>query len=105
MFSPRTFHGRKGTPLPTPLSQLAQLVHGQLLGDGATPIHAARALGEARTGDISFVESPKYLESLQKSSASAVVIPLAVENPGVSAIRVADPLAAFVAIVNHFRSG
>lgn len=94
----REFH------VPTTLSQLAQLVHGELVGDGNLSILAARSLGEARAGDISFLENSKYLAALEGNPVSALVIPLNLKLDKIPAIRVADPLAAFVTIVQHFRS-
>ena len=43
-----TLSGKKGTnAVPTPLSELALLVQGNLVGDGNTPIHGAGPLTEA----------------------------------------------------------
>jgi UDP-3-O-[3-hydroxymyristoyl] glucosamine N-acyltransferase len=81
------------------LRQLAELVHGELCGDGDLVIHAARPLGEAQPGDITFVEKPKHALQLQDCRASAAVVPAAVVTNGLPAIRVADPLSAFVAVV------
>jgi len=40
--------------------QLAALVHGRLVGDGTISIHAARPVGEAGPGDITFIENERY---------------------------------------------
>jgi UDP-3-O-[3-hydroxymyristoyl] glucosamine N-acyltransferase len=81
--------------------QLAQLVHGQVLGDGELLIQAARPLGEAGPGDITFIENEKNASHLHACQASAAVVPLSFPVDGRVLIQVADPLAAFVIIVRH----
>jgi UDP-3-O-[3-hydroxymyristoyl] glucosamine N-acyltransferase len=81
--------------------QLAELVHGQVLGDGAVVITAARSLGEAGPGQITFVEDDRHARKLPTCPASAAVVPLTVAANGKPLIRVTDPLGAFVAIVQH----
>ncbi len=83
------------------LQQLAAIVQGTIRGDAATLIHAARPLGEASAGDITFIETDKHLGELAKSQASAAVVPHSVQNVDRPVIQAADPLAAFVAIVRH----
>jgi UDP-3-O-[3-hydroxymyristoyl] glucosamine N-acyltransferase len=81
--------------------QLAELVQGQVHGDGDLVIHGARTLGEARAGDISFLEHEKHARQLADSQASAAVVPVSWPANGRTLIQVADPLAAFITIVRH----
>lgn len=83
------------------LRQLADLVKGEVLGDGDLTIHSARPLSEAGPGDISFIEDSKHAHHLHDCRASAIVVGKDVPLHGVPLIRVADPLNAFVAIVRH----
>ncbi len=85
------------------LRQLADLVQGQVQGDGDLPIASARTLGEARPGDITFIENDKHAAQLHTTRASAAVVPAALPNNGLPVIRVADPLTAFVTIVRHMQ--
>jgi UDP-3-O-[3-hydroxymyristoyl] glucosamine N-acyltransferase len=87
----------------TTLRQLAELVGGQVHGDGDLVIHGARALAEARPGDVTFVENDRHAHHLPRSRASAAVVSAALPVDGLAVIRVADPLAAFVTIVRHFQ--
>jgi UDP-3-O-[3-hydroxymyristoyl] glucosamine N-acyltransferase len=89
--------------VPTTVRQLAELVQGQLCGNGELVIGAARALNEAGPGDITFVEGERYAAQLHASRASAAVVGPAAATNGLTVIRVADPLAAFVAIVRHLQ--
>jgi UDP-3-O-[3-hydroxymyristoyl] glucosamine N-acyltransferase len=86
--------------VPTTLRELAELVQGQVHGDGDVPISAARPLADAGPGDITFVEDAQHAGRLQTCRAAAAVVPAAV-TPDLPAIRVADPLTAFVAIVRR----
>jgi UDP-3-O-[3-hydroxymyristoyl] glucosamine N-acyltransferase len=84
------------------LGQLAELVHGQACGDADLVLNAARPLGEAKPGDITFIENDKHAHHLGQCRASAAVVSTTLPVPdGLAVIRVADPLTAFIAIVRH----
>src|SRR5262249_5651695 len=85
------------------LQALAELVQGELIGDGQLVISAARTLQEAGTGDITFVEDDKHAHLLHQSRASAAVVLASVSANGLPLIKVADPLSAFVIIVRHLQ--
>ena len=85
----------------TTLRDLAELVGGQLCGDGSLVIHAARPLSEADPGSITFVDDEKHAQQLAACRASAVVAPTGLSTEGWNVVRVADPVAAFAAIVRH----
>jgi UDP-3-O-[3-hydroxymyristoyl] glucosamine N-acyltransferase len=81
--------------------QLAELVHGQVHGDGELLISAARTLEEAEPGHITFVENDRHARLLHDCRAAAAVVPAGLSANGLTLIQVADPLNAFVAIVRH----
>ena len=81
------------------VGRLAELVGGQVDGDHDLTIHSARSLRHSQPGDITFVEDEKHAPRLHGCRASAAVVPLGVSANGLTVIRVADPLTAFVAIV------
>ena len=83
------------------IKQLAELVRGQVQGDGELVITAARPLGEAGAGDITYIDGDKHLTQLHASPAAAAVAPATIPLNGKTLIRVGDPMAAFVAIVRH----
>jgi UDP-3-O-[3-hydroxymyristoyl] glucosamine N-acyltransferase len=87
----------------TTVRQLADLVQGQVLGDGAVVIRAARCLDEAGDGDITFLEHERHAGRLADSRASCVVANIDIPADGRAVIRVKDPLMAFVAIVRHMQ--
>jgi UDP-3-O-[3-hydroxymyristoyl] glucosamine N-acyltransferase len=89
------------------VGQLAELVHGRLVGDGSLPISSARPVGEAGPGDITFIESERFAKQLRSSPASAAIVGphFTVANKEVGAslavIEVDDPMAAFLAVRSH----
>lgn len=85
----------------TTLRQLAELVQGELCGDGDLVIHAARPLSDAEPGSITFIEDQKHAQHLITCRASAVVVPKGLRTEGWNVLRVADPVMAFVNIMRH----
>lgn len=91
------------------LEQLATLVRGRLVGDGDVPIRAARPVGEAGPGDITFVEDPKYAKALRVSAAAAAIVGPHFRNgvepadEPIPMIEVDDPLTAFLRVRAHLK--
>jgi UDP-3-O-[3-hydroxymyristoyl] glucosamine N-acyltransferase len=85
------------------LRQLAELVQGTVLGDPEITITSAKPLDDAQAGDITFIEHEKNAGHLHACRASAAVVPASVPANGMAVIQVADPLTAFVAIVQYLQ--
>ena len=68
------------------LRQLADLVKGKFQGDGDLVINAARPVGEAQLGDITFIENEKHAGHLQDCKASAAVVPASIPTNGLAVI-------------------
>jgi UDP-3-O-[3-hydroxymyristoyl] glucosamine N-acyltransferase len=98
-------HGRERTPgMDFTVQHLAELVQGKLHGDPKQIITGAHSLEEARAGEITFVENDRHAPRLKKSQASAAVVPEHLKTNGLTVIRVADPLSAFVKIARAFQN-
>jgi UDP-3-O-[3-hydroxymyristoyl] glucosamine N-acyltransferase len=80
--------------------ELAELVQGTVAGDGNLPIQAARVFAEAKAGDITFLDQD-HKKDLAACQATAIVVPMQFPVNGRTLIQVADPLAAFIAIVKQ----
>ena len=85
------------------LRQLAELVQGELVGNGDVKIHELNALETAGAGAISFLAQAKAKDeaSLAATAASAVIVPMAIETAAVPIIRVRDPYLAAALIHTH----
>lgn len=101
--------------MATTVRALAELVRGQVVGNGDVVIGAARPVNEAGPGDVTFIENAKHAHHLKGCKASAVVVPASTPPPangeghngtangtaGPALILVPDPLLAFIAVVRH----
>lgn len=83
--------------------QAAEWVGGEIVGDGDLSLTGTAALGDARPGDLTFVDGEKNLKKWAASAASAAVVPITFPPDPRPLIRVADPLAAFLRIILTLR--
>ena len=89
------------------LSELAVLVGGKLIGEGATIIGKVASIDEAGPGDITFLSNPRYRRFLAQCRASAVIVGPGIIDEGqretkLSFIEAADPYIAFAKIFQLF---
>ena len=83
---------------------LQEILH---LTNGTTSSHALElkisgfaSLREAQAGELSFFNSPRYLQELRQTKAAAVLVPLQFTEEHASIlIKVKDPSAAFDSII------
>jgi UDP-3-O-[3-hydroxymyristoyl] glucosamine N-acyltransferase len=89
---------------PVPVTTIAQLIGAELVGNkngSATGINEIHKVG---TGDIVFVDHPKYYSSCINSSASFIIINNKMDFPDGKALLIVDePFEAYLKIVNHYR--
>ncbi len=89
------------------VEQLAELVHGRLVGDGSVSIRSARPVAEAGPGDITFIENDRFAKLLRSSPASAAIVGphfSTGRNDGeqsLAVIEVDDPMSAFLTVRTH----
>ncbi|MFC1587343.1 UDP-3-O-(3-hydroxymyristoyl)glucosamine N-acyltransferase [Planctomycetota bacterium] len=82
------------------LQELADLVQGDVEGDPNVEISGVRGIGDARSGDITFLANTKYFSQLQSTKASAVVIGKGEAPAPIEMIRVKNPNYAFAKIAD-----
>jgi len=85
------------------VQQIAELVHGELVGNGETTVLHAKTLADAEPGDITFVDGDRNLGGWVSSKAAAGIVPFGFSHLDRAQVRVADPLAAFLKVVLLFR--
>jgi UDP-3-O-[3-hydroxymyristoyl] glucosamine N-acyltransferase len=85
------------------LADIAGRVGGILNGDGDIEITGAAGIKEAGTGEITFLGNTRYEEWLDKTAASAVILPLDHPFNGCPSIHVADPYEAFREVAKIFK--
>ena len=72
------------------LSELCELLGGELVGEGSVEITGISEIESAEPGQITFLANNRYAEYLKSSEASAVIIAEDTETPVIPAIRVTD---------------
>lgn len=83
------------------LQQVAELVAGELVGNGEVRIHELDALETAGAGAVSFLAQAKNAAALQSTKAAAVIVPMAIETAAIPIIRVRDPYLAAALVHTH----
>ena len=101
------FKEERKTSVVATVEQLAELVHGRLVGDGSVSIRSARPVAEAGPGDITFIENDRFAKLLRASPASAAIVGPHFSlgqreaEQSLAVIEVDDPMAAFLAVRTH----
>lgn len=88
---------------PQTLKSIADLVSAQMIGESDFPVLGTNEIHRVKSGDIVFVNHPKYYDKALQSAATVVLIDKEVDCPAGKALLVcADPFAAFNKINLHF---
>lgn len=81
------------------LSEISEIVGGELSGDPGVVITGISGIKEAKKGDITFLANPKYFSLLNSTQASAIIT-----SPDVSSekplIKTDNPSVAFAKVVD-----
>lgn len=85
-----------------PLMQLAQMIDGELVGDGGITITGASNLEEAQAGHITYVVGPEVLDKGEQSQASALIVSPAARTAAKPMIVTEDPRLAFSKVLEIF---
>ena len=92
-------------PSTLTVNQIVEIMKSEvtLKGNTSNLISGINEIHSVETGDISFVDHPKYYDKVLKSKAVAVIINKDVDVPeGKTLFICADPLRCYLNIVNHF---
>ncbi len=96
------------------VGELADVVKGRVYGDPETLIRGIAAIEDAKSGDITFAESVRFLQNAEQSPASAIIAPAAFQEAAEAAavagktgvvktyIQVENPRLAFAQLLDLF---
>jgi len=84
------------------LKELSDLVRGKIRGNDDLLIKGVTKVEEAEKGDITFAISEKFLKKAEQSKASAVIVPLRIEEFNKPIIRAKNPRLAFAQLLEFF---
>jgi UDP-3-O-[3-hydroxymyristoyl] glucosamine N-acyltransferase len=89
---------------PVSLTEVASLLQATLIGDTNGYATGINEIHKVETGDLVFVDHPKYYDTCLRSAASCIIIDREVPvPPGKSLLVVADPFAAYLTLVDKYR--
>jgi UDP-3-O-[3-hydroxymyristoyl] glucosamine N-acyltransferase len=83
------------------VSEVAELVGGTVVGDGAVRITGVAGIKEAKEGEITFFANPKYEAYLGSTAASAIIVSKEVDNRHCNKplIQTDNPYLSFVKVI------
>jgi UDP-3-O-[3-hydroxymyristoyl] glucosamine N-acyltransferase len=87
---------------PLTVEALAQLLNCSFEGKGKTEIRGVSSLEKAEEGDLVFLAHKRFLELLDKSKASAAIIPVDERYDRIPVIKSKNPHLSFVRVVEMF---
>jgi UDP-3-O-[3-hydroxymyristoyl] glucosamine N-acyltransferase len=92
-------------PQPLTIEWVANLIGATVIGNAAALATGINEIHKVETGDICFVDHPKYYNTCLQSAATHIIINTGeVEVPaGKTLLIVAEPFEAYLTIVNYFR--
>jgi UDP-3-O-[3-hydroxymyristoyl] glucosamine N-acyltransferase len=91
-------------PKPHTLKQIADLLKCSYIGDENFPVLGMNEIHVVGSGDIVFVDHPKYYDKALQSEATVVLINKEVECPEGKALLFSDdPFRDFNKLTNHFK--
>ena len=88
------------TPASVSAAQIAQLVKGELIGDGGSSVSGFSGIKEAKENELTFLSNPKYEPLLRDTQAGVILVPRQISCPGKTLIRVDDPSLCFTQMVS-----
>src|ERR1700679_1825169 len=84
------------------VSDIAQLVKGELIGDGEILVSGFSGIKEAKKNELTFLSNTRYEPLLQDTQAGVILVPRQIACPGKTLIRVDNPSLSFTEVVSHF---
>lgn len=89
---------------PVPVKWVAEFTDAELAGNTDAFATGINEIHKVETGDIVFVDHPKYYNTCINSAASVILINKKADFPeGKTLLIVNDPFEAYLKLVNHFR--
>lgn len=92
-------------PAPVTVQWIAGLINAEVVGDEQAQATGINEIHKVETGDLVFVDHPKYYDTCLQSNATHIIINTKEVNvpEGKTLLVTADPFEAYLKIVHHFR--
>ena len=86
------------------LKDIASIINCELVGDENFPVSGMNEIHVVESGDIVFVDHPKYYEKALNSAATTILINKKVDCPEGKALLISDdPFRDFNTLTKHFK--
>ena len=91
-------------PLPVSVKWIAELIDATLVGNDELSVTGINEIHKVESGDLVFVDHPKYYDKCINSAANFIIINKKVDCPDNKTLLVVEnPFDAYCKIVKHFR--
>lgn len=91
-------------PSPVSLQWIADLIGARLVGNTTAQATGINEIHRVESGDLVFVDHPKYYDKCIQSAASFIIINKETSFPEEKALLITDnPFEAYQTIIKHFR--
>jgi UDP-3-O-[3-hydroxymyristoyl] glucosamine N-acyltransferase len=92
-------------PAPVSAQWIANLIQAELSGNPSAEVTGINEIHKVETGDLVFVDHPKYYDTCLNSLADFIIINTKEVTipPGKTLLVVSEPFEAYLKIVQHFR--
>ena len=90
---------------PISIKWLSELIGAEIVGNNQLEITGVNEIHQVQSGDVVFVDHPKYYDTCLKSAASCIIInnkEVAIPD-GKAILFCNDPFEAYLTIVKHFK--
>ena len=84
------------------IAQIAEIVEGEVSGDGNFKICGAASFDDAKADEITFAGQSKFLKRIDDTDAGAIIVPKSFDAGTKIFIRVDNPQLAFIKLLNFF---
>jgi UDP-3-O-[3-hydroxymyristoyl] glucosamine N-acyltransferase len=89
---------------PVPVKWIAEFIGATIAGNDSAMATGINEIHKVETGDIVFVDHPKYYEKCIQSAATVIIINQETAcPPGKTLLITGEPFEAYLKLVNHFR--
>ncbi len=90
-------------PSPVSIAWIADFINAELVGNKQGEAYGINEIHKVETGDLMFVDHPKYYDKSINSAATFIIINKKTDCPDGKALLIVDnPFEAYCKIVNHF---
>lgn len=81
------------------IRDIAEFINGELKGEGAIKIKGVSGIDDAKEGEITFIDSPKFKEKVNETKASCIITSFNVEGTNKPIIKCKNPSLALTKII------